>query len=101
MMAATMPSIRSVLLSLAALHWRRGPGQRRRWGPSRGSEDDQLVLDMLLLLDDESAADRHDGGDDAVRSVPLSLAGLRLPAGSWATVMAGLPAIRPGGVTPR
>jgi hypothetical protein len=46
----------------------------------------QRVLGLGLFLGDHSAADGHDGGDDAVDPLGgLSLAGLRLPAGSWAT----------------
>ena len=41
---------------------------------------------MRLLLGDEGATDGHDEGDDAIDPlVDLSLAGLRLPAGSCAT----------------
>jgi hypothetical protein len=41
---------------------------------------------LRLRLGDHGAADGHGQGDDAVDALgALSLAGLRLPAGSWAT----------------
>jgi hypothetical protein len=50
------------------------------------SHEVQRVFGLGLLLGDEGAADGHDEGDDAVDALgALSLAGLRLPAGSWAT----------------
>ena len=65
MMRATMPSIRSVLLSLAG-----GMGAGDGGGPP-GHRPDGLHPDdhrriHKLLLGDHGAADGHDGGDDAV-----------------------------------
>jgi hypothetical protein len=61
-----MPSIRSMLLSLAARGLRGTPGRRRRWKPSSASENQDLVLRLRLVLGDQGAADGHDEGDDAV-----------------------------------
>ena len=58
------------------------------------SDPEHLVRGLGLLLDDHGAADGHDGATmPSIRSVDLSLAGLRLSAGSCAT--ATLAAIQP------
>ena len=50
------------------------------------SDKEHGVLGLRRLLGDHGAADRHDQGDNAVDALGrLSLAGLRLPAGSSAT----------------
>ena len=53
---------------------------------SSGLDKEQRVLGLGLFLSDHGAPDRHDDGDDAMDPFGrLALAGLRLPAGSWAT----------------
>ena len=55
-------------------------------GDESYSHEEHGVLGLGLVLGDHGAADGHDGGNDAVDALDgLSLAGLRLPAGSWAT----------------
>jgi hypothetical protein len=44
---------------------------------------------MLLLLGDHGAADRHDGGDEAVDPLVDSSLVVRLPAGPWAEATLG------------